>query len=319
MWLLLPSFALALGLTATASAIPQTTEQVICSANSREITSNGTSIWPWQTYKSSDVAPPNLAVNRTSSKPLFDGLLFLDPVPISNVSGASVYAPLIMDDAGELVWQGPNDRTAANLRVQTLDSASVLTYWSGSGTAGAENVVGHGFGEVRIYDTKYNLINTVCPKISIHTPPGLNAKCVADVHESNITPRNTILVTVYNYSTADLSSIGGPKNGWVLDSMAAEVNISSGEVLFSWSPLAHLNLSDSHYPLAGSGRNDSNPYDFFHINAIQLVGDNYLINSRHFWSTFLVDPKGNIIWEINGKDGGDFGPIPEGGHFVSLN
>ncbi|KAI1620310.1 ASST-domain-containing protein [Exophiala viscosa] len=124
-----------------------------------------------------------------------------------------------------------------------------------------------------------------------------------------------MLITAYNTTPADLTSVGGPKNGWVLDSIAAEVNITTGEVLFTWSPLAHLKVNQSHYPLSGAGLNQSNPYDFFHINAIELVGENYLINSRHFWSTFLVNPKGEILWEINGETGGDFGTLPEGGTF----
>ena len=128
-----------------------------------------------------------------------------------------------------------------------------------------------------------------------------------------------MLITAYNTTPADLTSVGGPKNGWVLDSIAAEVNITTGEVLFTWSPLAHLQVNQSHYPLGAAGLNQSSPYDFFHINAIELVGENYLINSRHFWSTFLVNPKGEVLWEINGETGGDFGTLPEGGTFVSPN
>jgi hypothetical protein len=114
------------------------------------------------------------------------------------------------------------------------------------------------------------------------------------------------------------TSVGGAKDGWVLDSFAAEVNITTGDVLFEWHPLGNVHLSGSHYSLGHNGQNQSNPWDFFHINAIELVGDNYLINSRHFWTTYLVSPQGEIIWEINGLDGGDFGPLPNGAQFVSL-
>jgi hypothetical protein len=177
--------------------------------------------------------------------------------------------------------------------------------------------VGHGFGKVLVLDDTYTTIHTVCPVFQDFTlPPGVTAECHADVHESLITDRNTMLVTAYNQTTANLTSVGGPANGYVIDSIAAEVNMTTNEVLFTWSPLAHVPVNQSHYPLLGAGRNASDAYDFFHINAIQRVGDNYLINSRHTWSTYLVNPQGEILWEINGATGGDFGPLPEGGTFV---
>ncbi|KIV81672.1 hypothetical protein PV11_03841 [Exophiala sideris] len=302
---------------ATLPAIRQVSEPVLCSASSSQITTNGinSTLWPWQTYKSFDALPPVLAINNTG-EPLFDGLVFFDSAYGTSVPAAKEQAPLIMTDTGDLVWNGPVATSqAANLRVQTFNGSQVLTYWSGQGTAGTAQIVGHGFGEVVVLDSNYTQLYTVCPKLSFNLPPNVTANCVADIHESLITSRNTMLVTAYNTTPADLTSVGGPKNGWVLDSLAVEVNITTGEVLFSWSPLAHLQINQSNYLLSGAGLNQSNPYDFFHINSIELVGENYLINSRHLWSTFLVNPKGDILWGINGKTGGDFGTLPEGGTF----
>ncbi|KAK5312876.1 hypothetical protein LTR93_011147 [Exophiala xenobiotica] len=212
----------------------------------------------------------------------------------TSIPATKEQAPLIMTDTGDLVWSGPVEMTA-NLRVQTVNGSPVLTYWSGQGTAGASQIVGHGFGEVVVLDTNYTTLYSVCPEISFNLPPNVTADCVADIHESYITSRDTMLVTAYNTTPADLTSVGGPKNGWVLDSLAVEVNITTGEVLFSWSPLAHLPLNHSKYSLSGAGVNQSNP--------------------RHYWSTFLVNPKGEILWEINGLTGGDFGELPDGGTF----
>jgi hypothetical protein len=275
-------------------------------------------VWPWQTYRTLSATPPNLAINRTSDRDLFDGLLFFDPVPIAPVAGGAMFGPLIMDDTGELVWNGPFLPAVSNMRVQTLNGKPVLSYWSGSGTAGADNIVGHGYGEVKILDNNYNEIATVCPKLKFQLPPGVQTDCFVDIHESFITSRNTMLVTMYNTTSADLTSVGGPKQGYVLDSLAAEINITNGDVIFSWSPLQHVNLTESKEPPAGTGLNASVPYDFFHMNSIQLLGENYLINSRQYWTSYLVNPQGEILWEINGETGGDFGAIPEGGHFVSI-
>ncbi|KEF56327.1 uncharacterized protein A1O9_07908 [Exophiala aquamarina CBS 119918] len=297
----------------SAASIPATPNAIVCAADSRYITNNNSdsTVWPWQTYKSSDAQPPMLQTDRTGEA-LFDGLLVFDVAPGGPATAAKQISPYIMTDTGDLVWSGPVG-PSYNVRVQEYNGARVLTYFSGEGTAGASAVVGHGYGEIVVRDTSYNIIATVCPQFKNFTmETGVTAKCHSDLHESFITSRNTMLVSAYNTTRADLTSVGGPKDGWILDSIAAEVNITTGEVLFQWSPLAHLPINGSHYPLAGQGVNQSIPYDFFHINSIQLVGENYLINSRHYWTTFLVNPQGKILWEINGLDGGDFGELPEG-------
>lgn len=291
---------------------------IICSAASSQVGINASSsdMWPWQVYKSSNVTPPALLINSTGEA-LYDGLV-LFTAQNGPILGEKQQAPFIMTDQGDLVWSGPDDSTS-NFRVQTLNDEPVISFWSGRGTTGTRGVAGHGYGEVVIMDTSYNTIHRVCPKVKINLPPGASAECNIDPHESYITPRNTMLVTAYNTTRANLTSVGGPEHAWVLDCLALEVNITSGDVLFSWSALEHVPLNGSHQPIAGAGTNASNPWDFFHINAIQPVGDNYLINSRHFWATYLVSAKGETIWQINGDDGGDFGPLPEGGRFVSFH
>lgn len=231
---------------------------------------------------------------------------------------AKVEAPFIMRDTGNLVWQGPVEATS-NFRTQTLDNASVITFWSGSGGAATAETTSFGYGQVNVLDTTYSQIHTICPQLNLTlTPAGNTAECEADVHESYITPRNTILVTAYNTTTADLSSVGGPTNGWVLDPLAVELDIKTGEILFIWSPLEHVPVSQSQQAIGAAGKNLSNPYDWFHMNSIQSYGDNYLINGRNVWTTYLVNKTGDILWEINGYNGGDFGSLPKGGTFVSL-
>lgn len=289
--------------------------QDICSADSREVIHNSTIMWPYFTYKSSDATPPELQINKTGQE-LADGLLFFDLADGFATEATKFLGPLIMTDTGDLVWSGPTGNVA-DVRTQTFNGEPVLTYWSGSGTAGADAIVGHGWGGVNVYDTSYTLLARVCPKVDLLLPPGVSAECKADIHEAQMTSRNTMLITAYNTTEADLTSVGGPKDGWVLDSLALEVDVMTGEVLFSWSPLAHVSLNASHYPLLGLGYNTSAPWDFFHMNSIQAVGDNYLINSRHLWTTYLVNSEGDILWHIEGNTGGSFGSLPEGGNFVS--
>lgn len=315
--LLLTLYLLHLSFVVRALGHHDWSNQTLCSANSFQIANNGTdsTIWPWQTYRSSNATPPMLQIN-TTGKNLSPGLLFFTPFDGSSTPGAKEQVLIVMTDKGDLVWNGPEQHNA-DLRVQTFNDEPVLVYWSGEGTAGTSLAVGHGYGEIVVLDKSYQVTHTVCPNLDITLPPGATARCAVDVHEALITSRDTMLFTAYNTTPFDLSSIGGPRNGWALDSLVFEVNITTGEVLFEWSPLRHLPLNSTHYPLNGAGVNASVPFDAFHVNSIQLIdGGHYLINSRHTWSTYLVDTDGKIIWEINGLDGGDFGKLPEGASFV---
>ena len=106
-------------------------------------------------------------------------------------------------------------------------------------------------------------------------------------------------------------------DGWLTDSLLYEVDIKTSEVLFSWSAFEHVPISASHYPLTprGNGTKES-PWDFFHINAIESVNDDYLVSGRHVWSVYLVNGQdGCIEWTLEGDTGGDFGALPPKSNF----
>ncbi|KAL9097377.1 MAG: hypothetical protein Q9165_000272 [Trypethelium subeluteriae] len=228
-----------------------------------------------------------------------------------------------MSDANDLVWQGPSGQIS-NFDVQTFMNASVITYWSGDGAAANSANVGVGYGSVSILNTTYHEIYRVCPQLDITLPPGAEngTKCYADVHESYITSRNTMLVTVYNITQTDLSAVkdpstgkSGPKDGWVYDPLAVEIDIITGAVVFLWSALAHVPINESPEPLSGTGTNSSIPYDWFHMNSIQSFGEDYLINSPVLSTTYYVNKSGDILWKIDGQTGGDFGSLPASARF----
>ena len=270
--------------------------------------------WPYQMYKSARFNPPELKIT-TNGQPLAPGLLFITPSDGSAVAATKRAGPLIMTDAGQLVWSGPIWDTN-NLRVASFEDSAILTYWSGSSSSAANS--GHGYGNVTFLDATYNEVLVVCPKFWLSTPDNTTYPCEADLHESFITDRNTLLVTAYNVTTTDLSSIGGPVKGWVYDCLFFELDPRSGDILFRWSALEHVSVSDTKLELAGhGGLSQSIPFDFFHINSVVNIGNQFLVNSRHFWTTYLTTAEGDIIWTLQGDTGGDFGVLPEDGHFVS--
>ena len=278
-----------------------------------EVGGNGSLAWPWQIYKSSPFNPPVMEIT-SNGKPLSPGYIITTQSAFRSITAIKEPAPLIMTDTGELVWSGGNSNTT-NLFSQKYKGKPVLHYWTGFSTSGGN--VGHGYGNVTILDTSYNVIANVCPDLDLNIPGNQTFDCTIDLHESYLTDRDTILVSAYNATPIDLSSVGGPSNGWGWDSLFFEVDPETNEVLFRWSAQEHVPVAHSHQPRTGLGVNESFPYDWFHINSVVNIGDHYLVNARHTWETYLVNPIGDIVWTINGETGGDFGPLPAGASFVS--
>jgi hypothetical protein len=249
--------------------------------------------WPNQTFRTTNFQPPVLNITK-SGKKLAPGLLLFTPAP---VDGSGEVAALITTDTGDLVWNSVPGLSYNNLFVQSLNSKPILTMWIGDGSPNVQ-VIGHGYGRVSILDTTYTEIYSICPHFDLVTPNNYNFTCNADLHESYVTERGSILVTAYNITTADLTSVNGTSKGYIYDSLFYEIDIKTQKILFRWSSLeAGIPLSKSKVPITGSGTLAS-PWDWFHINSIQSVGRGYLINSRHLWTSYLLDSAGNIQWNI---------------------
>ncbi|KAI1461003.1 ASST-domain-containing protein [Annulohypoxylon moriforme] len=264
--------------------------------------------WPWQTYKSSPLEPPSL--NITKYGPTSPGYLFFD----QNGNYAHNYSLFIMSDDNELVWQSTIGDYAA-FRTQTFEGKPVLTFFNG---ISLPEPYGWGHGIIQILDDSYTSIYNVsltAEEEGFVTIPELDPTELVsylDMHESKITADDTILLTVYNVTQYDLSSIGGPTDGWVADCLFYELDIKTNEILFKWSTLDHVDqipISDvvQFYPLADYGKNQSLPYGYFHINSIDKFEDgSYLISSRYYCSVFKITKDGKVEWTLQGQSGGDF-------------
>ncbi|KAL4891458.1 ASST-domain-containing protein [Aspergillus ambiguus] len=270
--------------------------------------------WPHQTFKSSSLEPPNLKI--TKSGPTSPGYLFFD-----QSWSAHQYGVFIMSDENELVWQSPRG-DLHDFRVQTLDGKPVLTYWNG---LAVPEPFGWGYGLIQILDQNYeSLYNVTVTDDNYQSLGYINSTSFyswLDMHEGTITSEGTMLATGYNVTRADLSAVGGPKNGWVADSLFYEIDIKTNEILYRWSALDHvdeitLESVQQFYPVSDWGRNSSAPYGYFHINSVEKFADGaYLISSRYFSSLFRIAQDGSVDWTLQGKDGGDF-KLAHGLHFT---
>ncbi|KAA8624964.1 Arylsulfotran-2 multi-domain protein [Pyrenophora tritici-repentis] len=273
---------------------------------------NTTSPWPWQTFKSlPGLEPPVLSINKTGETS--PGMIFF---PQSG-SGAHNYSLNIFREDGELVWvSGYGDYAA--FRRTTLFGEPVLAYFKGISFA---EPWGFGYGIIYIlnqqYENIYNvtLWNETYPLQSIYPlydPTLWKPFSWVDMHENLITPEGTMFIGAMNVTPWDLSSVGGPKDGWIVDSIAMEVNVTNSEILWEWSHLDHvdevsLESAVPTYPLGDLGRNSSYPWGPFHINSIERFEDgSLLISSRHYCSIYKVKRNGTVEWTLNGYSGGDF-------------
>ncbi|KAJ7327938.1 ASST-domain-containing protein [Mycena albidolilacea] len=109
----------------------------------------------------------------------------------------------------------------------------------------------------------------------------------------------------------DLTSVGGPKDGWYLNAIIQEIDIATGAVIFNWTSIDHIPFSESYNNITQTGQgNSSFPWDPVHINSIDKNGaGDYLISARHTQTIYKVDGKnGSIIWRLGGKTS-DFTPV----------
>jgi hypothetical protein len=237
----------------------------------------------FQSFRSrSQLRPPDVTVSaedRTAT-----GDLFLAPY-----SGIGQYGPMILNVHGELIWFKtlyPAGARAANFRVQEYEGKPVLTWWQDPLVTGDVRTA----GEV-IANSAYQNIAVV------RAGNGYQP----DLHEFEITPQDTGLITVYDAIDCNLSAVGGPRDGAVADTLLQEIDLKTGLVMYEWHSLDHVPMGISYNSAAPTSR--AEPFDYFHINSIDVEQDgDLLVDSRNTWAAYDVDAKtGQVLWELGGK------------------
>jgi hypothetical protein len=208
-----------------------------------------------------------------------------DPDPglgdiFADAEDSSQAGALILSPQGRLVYFRPlRGVRAFNFEVQQYRGQSVLTYWQG---LAVDN--GHGV----ILNHRYQQIATV------YAGHGYTA----DAHEFQVTPQGDAFITAYAPVKADLSSIGGPRHGILMDSIIQEVDVATGTVLWEWHASGHVGLDQTHAGTPGPW-----PFDFFHVNSIQqLPNGNLLVSARYTWAVYEISKRtGRILWTVGGN------------------
>jgi hypothetical protein len=229
-----------------------------------------------------DLSPAAVEITKEDPDPGPDG----DDIFITPQQGPTQNGVMILNNKGALVWfqPAPDGDLAANLQVQQYDGRRVLTWWQGYSGAGV------GAGEDVVEDSSYRQIAVV------HAANGLSA----DLHEFRLTPQGTALITAYYPVYWNATDVHLDTQQVVLDSVVQEIDVKTGLLLFQWDSLDHVPLTDTYEPpvkTAGA------PYDYFHINSVQLQSDgNLLISARNTWAAYEVShDNGAIMWALGGK------------------
>ncbi|HEY2657197.1 MAG TPA: arylsulfotransferase family protein [Solirubrobacteraceae bacterium] len=210
-----------------------------------------------------------------------------DDIFLTPQQGPTQNGAMILDKQGTLVWfqPVPQGEMAADLQVQTYEGQHVLTWWQGYSGAGV------GAGEDVVENSAYRQIAVV------HAANGL----FADLHEFRLTPQGTALITAYYPVFWNATDVHMASRQIVLDSVVQEIDVKTGLLLFQWDSLDHVPLSDAYEPAVTSA---GLPFDYFHINSVQLQPDgNLLISARNTWAAYEVDHRtGQVSWTLGGKN-----------------
>jgi hypothetical protein len=228
--------------------------------------------------------PPKIAIT-TNAPQATPGDVFITPT-----NGLGQSGPMIVNGKGGLVWYRPlpASEVAANLQVESFRGRPVLAWWHGD----VPSILGVGFGTDEIYSTAY------VPIVSVSGGNGYEV----DLHEFQITPEGSAFVTAYSLVDADLSSVGGPREGALQDAILQEIDVATGLVMFEWHAYGHVRLSYSYSHLP---RDSAQPWDFFHLNSVSVDpwGDgNLILSSRNTWAAYEIDHlSGTVLWRLGGK------------------
>ncbi|KAI6857861.1 hypothetical protein KC323_g7188 [Hortaea werneckii] len=256
--------------------------------------------WPYQEYKTVNFTPPVL--NITNNYRPSEGYLFFAP----DAAKAYQTGPLIMDMFGELVWNGPEGHAFGFGKQKYLDE-DVLVWWNG--TAYPEPI-GRGNGAVYMLNRQYEQIHkTTLDGNFVEHVPNATFQSNIDLHEIYITEQGTMIVTGNNVTQTDLTSVGGPSDGWVVEAQVYEIDIATNDVLFSWKSLDHLDalpFTSSVYPLGSegyTGENQSLAWGYFHINSASPYDGGYILSSRFLCSAIAISGSGDVKWILDGRGG----------------
>ena len=186
-----------------------------------------------------DLHPPRITAVRAASSFTVGGssgrFLLVTPNRSPGAAAGGQSGLMILDGDARMRWFLPTENAPFDLQCQFYKGKQVFTWWQGVVTNGT------GAGEAILADMSFNQIARLS-EVGGLTP---------DLHELTLTTEGTALMTSYHTEAANLSTVGGPRNGYVLASAAMEVDVATGKLLWSWESLDHVPISATYQKFSG--------------------------------------------------------------------
>jgi hypothetical protein len=207
----------------------------------------------------------------------------------TNGPGPGQYGPLIYTPQGRLVWfdELPEGEAAEDLSVQSYEGKRALTWWHGHVLS-----LGFGQGEDVVMNAGYQTVARVAGGNGLQ----------ADLHDFQLAPHGVAYITAYNPILCDLSSAGGSVGGAIIDTAIQQIDIKTGLVRWEWHSLDHIGADESEVE-APAGAAGATPWDYFHLNSIDLEPEgNIMISARSTWAGYqLQGGSGKVLWRLGGN------------------
>lgn len=242
----------------------------------------------WQFNSRPDLYPARLFVNTTEDG-VTPGYIFMAPYQ-SFQNSATIY-----DSNGDVIWFGFGSTGSGNVhdfKVCQFNGSDHLCFTEGV------QYRGYSRGQSVIMDTELQSVSTVNT---------LNGLSPLDQHEFVIADDNALIIT-YHPERYDLSAFNiTTGQGWIMNSIFQDINLTTGELEFEWSAIEHIALTEGYVlpnttEIIGTGFNPTSPWDYFHINSVDKNADgDYLISARHTSTLYKINgTDGTIIWRCGG-------------------
>ncbi|MGJ0509248.1 MAG: arylsulfotransferase family protein [Methylocystis sp.] len=253
----------------------------------------------WSFVSAPDLHPMRVSTSSFGSM-VSPGRILLAPYAFSDDATYGQPGSLILDNDANPVWFRPlssPNLMNTDFRVQRLSGKPVLTFWQGTlATPPAYTNVPAGSSEplscYYILDNSYRVISTITAQRGY----------TSDVHEFLLTPENTALLLATRAVPMNLSSFGGPANGYVQDFSVQEIDLWTNSLVFFWSALDHIPLANSYEP-ASSATSSGNVWDAYHLNSVGLTDNSdLLVSGRNTSTIYRISRKtGKFVWQLGGK------------------
>ena len=228
----------------------------------------------WTTYKSFPLKVPGVDINVNKPGASKGGVFF---APRTN-------GPMIVDNTGELIYYRPGLRVT-DFRAQRYRGKPVLTWWRRA------QVGDYVESSYAIANSSYKVIKR------FEAGNGYTS----DPHEFTMASRDTAYVNSFRTVVMDLSAYGGLKKTPVMDNVAQEIDLRTGQVIWEWHSLGNIRVPETYMPIP---RKITRPFDYFHLNSIERDKDgNMLISARHTSALYKVNRlTGKVMWRMGGKE-----------------